>query len=67
MAMGSDHRDDQSAFSHETTDDSAAIHRRPPPAGMENDPEVRKFLEAQAGQARVTGIVMGFTDMCWEK
>ena len=35
-------------------------------AGIQ-DPELRAFMEQQAGQARLTGVVMGFTDMCWEK
>lgn len=35
--------------------------------GQNMDPEMQRFLQQQAGQARVTAVAMGFTDICWEK
>lgn len=34
---------------------------------MENDPELQRYLQQAAGQARITAAAMGFTDLCWEK
>eukprot|EP00045_Choanoeca_perplexa_P001108 m.18024 g.18024 ORF g.18024 m.18024 type:complete len:80 (-) comp10736_c0_seq1:407-646(-) len=34
---------------------------------MSDDPEIQKFLEQQAGAARISAAALSFTELCWEK